>query len=777
VIYEEVLRDEPECADAWQFLGLISLHRGDTAGAAQRIGRAIELNPGVGVYHFNLGLTLKQSGQIGAAIASYRQALKLTPGLVEAQSNLGNALRESGDLEGAADAYRRAIALRPTYAEAHVNLSRILFDRGRLEDAETTARRAIALDPQSAMANCHLADVLHAQGRLEEAEAAYRVAIAVDPMLSRAHTHLGHVLLARQDYDGSIVAYRGALALSPEDMQAHLGLLRVLLSANLVDAVIAELKTAPPVPNSVREEYGRFYSAFAYVCQRHRRWSDAAEWFAQAISVTPAIASLHYNRGLALQNQGLLIEAAKSYRSALDVDPTRIEPRKNLAILLLALGFHSETLATYQQGAEVCPTDSDFLRLAVTTTFYDPALTDAQRYAEVRRFAERYSPSKVPVRVPANTRHPSRRLRIGYVSSDFRNHPVARNLMPLLAHRDKDMFEVVAYSNVASPDNVTADLQQMVDTWCPISGMTDEEVERQVTADRIDILVVVAGHFDQNRPLLLARRMAPVQVSLYDVTTSGLAEADYLLADPVICPPGGKENFTERVLRPPSIYLQAPLEAAPPLGPPPHMSRGGITFGSFSNPAKLNDPIFQLWAGILNAVPASRLALKYQNWFLSPDLQARVRGAFSTCGVNVGRIEFLGATLGLTEHLSAYNQIDISLDPHPFCGPTTTFEALWMGVPVVTLAGTNMMSRWSASMLRVLGLDDLVADTPARYVEVASALARDHARRGELRAGLRDRLRRSPLSDGRLRARQIERFYRAMWRRWCVGIEARENSS
>jgi predicted O-linked N-acetylglucosamine transferase (SPINDLY family) len=766
-IYEEVLRAEPDCADAWQFLGLIALSRGDTTGAVARIGRAIALNPGAGVYHFNLGLALKQRGEIAAAIASYRQAVKLTPGLVEAHSNLGNALRETDDPDGAADAYRRAIALRPTYAEAHVNLSGILYDRGRLEDAETTARRAIALDPQSAIANGHLADVLHAQGRLEEAEIAYRAAIEVDPTLSRPQTHLGHVLLARKDYDGAIGAYRRALALNPDETQAHLGLLRVLLSADLVDDVIIGLRAGPPMPEYAREEYGRFYSAFAFICQRDRRWSDAAEWFAQAIAITPAIPSLHYNQGLALQNQGLLVEAAKSYRRALDLDPSRSEPRKNLAILLLALGFYDETLATYHQGAAACPNDSDFQRLAITTTFYNPALTEAQRYAEVRRFAERYSPPNAQPRVLPSARDPERRLRVGYVSSDFRNHPVSRNLMPLLMHRDRAGFEIVAYSNVASPDNVTAEWQKRVDIWRPILGMTDEEAGQQIAADGIDILVVVAGHFDENRPLLLARRLAPVQISFYDVTTSGLPEADYLLADPALCPRGGQEYFTERVLRPPSIYVHAALDAAPSVGPPPHLMSGAITFGSFSNPAKLNDLVIQIWAGILNAVPASRLVLKYQNWFLSPDLQARVCGAFSGCGVDISRIEFRGATLGLSEHLSAYNQIDISLDPHPFCGPTTTLEALWMGVPVVTLAGTNMMSRWSASMLRVLGLDDLVADTPARYLEIASGLAQDHIRRRELRAGLRDRLRRSPLADGRLRARQVERLYRAVWRRWC----------
>jgi predicted O-linked N-acetylglucosamine transferase (SPINDLY family) len=325
----------------------------------------------------------------------------------------------------------------------------------------------------------------------------------------------------------------------------------------------------------------------------------------------------------------------------------------------------------------------------------------------------------------------------------------------------------VAYADVSAPDAMTARFQTAVDAWCPIAGLSDEDVAAKIRADRIDIVVVLAAHFDRNRPLVCAYRPAPIQISFHDLLTTGLEAVDYFIADRTVFPKGAVERFTERVIRLPSIYVHAPL-AEVPVPPPPAAAAGLVTFGSFNNPAKINDQVLALWAKVLAAAPGSRLLLKFRNWFLVPSLQARIGAALRGFGVDPSRIQFDGAPDQTAGHLARYGRIDIALDTFPFSGSTTTFEALWMGVPVITLTGATVASRWSASILHTLKLEEFVADTPERYVGAAAALAGDSARLAGLRSTLRERICRSPLVDGGLRARQIERVYRAVWRRWCA---------
>ncbi len=406
---------------------------------------------------------------------------------------------------------------------------------------------------------------------------------------------------------------------------------------------------------------------------------------------------------------------------------------------------------------------------------YDPVWTNEARFEEARRLAQRYA--RKPLSAPATTPRadPARRLRIGYLSSDFRNHPVVRNIEPLLVHRDRERFEVVAYAEVRNPDGVTTRLQGLFDQWRSTIDRTDEDVAAQIRADGVDILVTLAGHLDENRLLVCGYRPAPVQVSLYDVATSGFDEVDYLLTDRTICPRKPAEKFTERVIRLPTSYVYAPMRDGSPVGPSPARGHGAVTFGSFNNPTKLNGATLALWGQILKSVPGSRLILKFHRWFQAADLQARVRTAFSAVGVEADRIEYLSGDEPLADHLQTYSRIDIALDTYPFGGATTTFEALWMGVPVVTLVGDTMVSRCAASMLRAVKLDSLVTDSPGQYIAAAVALAADRERLAGLRASLRERVMGSPLVDGRAHARRIERVYRAIWTRWCRShLEHRE---
>jgi predicted O-linked N-acetylglucosamine transferase (SPINDLY family) len=770
-LYEDVLRADSNTADAWQFLGLIALSRGDAAGAVARIERAIALNPETAVYHFNLGLAWHQQGEVSRAIASYREAIKLSPGLAEAHINLGNCLLETGNAEGAALAFRRAAALRPTSAEVHVNLSKALLALKRPEAAENTIRRALGLEGDRALAEFQLGNVLQVQGRYAEAVEAYRSVLRSGQKIDGVRVNFGNALVALGDYEAAGQMYREALAVNSDDLQAHFGFIRTRLHLARYDEVLAALAAAPAGgPNEARD----FAEIFTTIGLERARQGDAPEartWFAKAAARDPGFVPAQFNLGLAYQNEGRLNDAIGRYTAASELEPGAVEARKNLALLRLMLGQPGEAIAVYRDGAAIRPDVSDFQRLLVAATFYDPAWTNEDRFAEARRFAERYGTERRPSARPVSVdrrKAATGRLRIGYFSSDFRDHPISRNIEPLLAHRDRVRFEVVLYAEVRRPDEMSARLEALADGWRVTTGRSDEEIAAQMRSDGLDILVLLAGHLDENRPLVCTWRPAPVQIAFHDVTTSGLDDVDYFLADRVVCPTFSTERFTERVIRLPSIYAHEPIADAPSVGPLPSWRTGITTFGSFNNPAKLNGATLGLWGRILQAVPKSRLLLKFRRWFESPDLQARVIAALAPFGIEAARVEFTGADDRRAGHLDLYNRVDIALDTFPFAGSTTTFEALWMGVPVVTLMGGTMMSRWSGSMLRALHLDDLVADTPDTYVALAAGLAADRDTLADLRAGLRARILHSPIVNGPLRARQVERVYRAVWARWCA---------
>ena len=562
--------------------------------------------------------------------------------------------------------------------------------------------------------------------------------------------------------DEAIARYEAIVPADPDDPATRFRLALALISLKRLDDAAVVLG---PVNAQMHEAGAEVYYHLGTGYRRWLRPTDAAEWFRRALLARPRFIEARFYLAMALQNQGLLAEAAEQYRLTLKISPEQAEVRHNLALVLQMLGQQGEAVELYREGFGIASHALEFARYCVTASFYDPAHSNAMRFALAGQFGALLDRSAGPARVLSVEASPHRRLRIGYLTSDFRDHPVGRNVEPLLAHRNRRDFEVVAYADIQTPDAMTQRLQGMVDLWRPIHGMGDSVVADRIQEDGIDILVCLAAHFDRNRPLVCASRPAPVQVSFHDVTTSGSKAFDYLIADRVVCPAKPDEQFSERVVRLPGIYVHAPLEdiALPAPDPAPRP----ITFGCLNNPAKLNNGILAIWAHLLSVVPDSRLTLKYGRWFEATDLRQRIFATFAAMAIPAERLQLLGGQDSRAEHLARYNQIDIALDPYPFGGSTATFEALWMGVPVVTYAGPTMMSRWSASILRSAGLGDLVADTVESYIAIGRGLAADHRLRQALRQELRERVRRSPLCNGPLRARQVERVYRALWRRWC----------
>ena len=323
------------------------------------------------------------------------------------------------------------------------------------------------------------------------------------------------------------------------------------------------------------------------------------------------------------------------------------------------------------------------------------------------------------------------------------------------------------YASVRAADAMTDRFRATADGWRDVLGVSDVDVVRQMRADRLDVLVVLAGHTGHNRLAVAAHRPAPIQVSFHDLATSGLKAMDAWITDPVLHPVTTGERFTERLVRLPCFYLHEPPADAPEPGPVPALAAGHVTFGSCNNTSKHTPEVFALWAEVLKAVPGSRLLLKYLNRYASARLRRRIEGTFAGHGIDPGRIEFLTGDVGRRDQLAGLRRVDIALDPFPFNGSTTTFEELWMGVPVVTLAGERFLGRVGASVLHQIGLDDLVANDVESYVARAAGLAADPDRLASLRAGLRERVAASPLCDVDAHARSFESALRGLWRDRC----------
>jgi protein O-GlcNAc transferase len=736
-LYREILRAQPGNADALHLLGMLTAQGGHCEAAAGLIERAIQINPKVAEYHNSLGETRRALGQGEGAISAYRQALALKPDYVAARYNLGNALQAQGDLKGAIAAYRRVLALSPDDVAAHNNLGVALGAQQKYAEAVTHLERARALDPHSAEICFNLGNTLTTSSGPSQAIAAYRDAIALQPDYPEAYNGLGTVLELEGTLDEAIAAYRRAIALKPEYAEAFCNLGSALHKEGKPDLAIA--------------------------C------------YERAIALNPDKAEAAYsNLGTALKEQGKSTEAIAAYQQALVLAPESAGTHVNLANALLYQGKLREAIATYRHALELRSDAAAHSSLLFALQYSDSVDPDSiQR--EHKRWARHHALRVANVIQPHdNDPDPERRLRIGYVSPDFHTHSVAFFIEPILAHYDRQRYEVFCYNNERKTDAVTDRLRTLVDHWRDIARLSDERVARLIRADGIDILVDLAGHTTGNRLLVFARKPAPVQVTYLGYPNStGLATIDYRLTDTLADPPTETQVWhSETLVRLPRGFLcYQPPANAPAVAPPPVATTHQVTFGSFNNPTKISDATIAYWADILRRTPNARLLLKARQ-LGDVATRERLKGLFAQHGIATERVEMVSWVPDKAEHLGLYHQIDIALDTFPYNGTTTTCEALWMGVPVVILAGRMHAGRVGVSILTHIGLPELIAEDPEGYVQLATSLAQDLGRLKTLRAELRQKMLHSPLMDANGFSQRLEMEYRNMWRQWVNEVSS-----
>jgi protein O-GlcNAc transferase len=678
-------------------------------------------------------IILYRAGRLPEAETLFRQVIMVEPTHHVALHFLGLLAYRAGHAESAVMLIEKALNFRPDYIDAQNDLGSIFSAQGKLEEAATSYGLAVALEPGHVQAHYNFALVLQKLGRLEEAVASYGLAISLAPSLAAAHNNLGVTLAELGRLEEAVTSYRRALALQPTDAEAHNNLGTVLTALGRDDEGIAS--------------------------------------FRRAITIAPGHADACYNLGNAFRAKGNLGEAVASYKRAIDCQDDHVDAHYNLGIVLQAQGRIDEAITSYRRALALQPGHADAHSNLLLCLNYLPGVTQKEIFAESIRWNKQHAEGFLrPPPDVSGGEATERKLKIAYLSADFRDHSVAYFIEPVLKAHNRNLVQVYCYANVRRPDATTSRLQAAADCWCSISGMSDNDAVERIRKDGIDILVDLGGHSGDKRLLVLAGKPAPVQVTwLGYPNTTGVDGVAYRLTDVIADPRGEADGLhSEKLIRLGHGFLcYQPESSAPHPGALPCLERGYVTFGSFNNLAKLNHEVVKAWAEILHRQPRSRLLLK-SNHLEDPDTSNRFLGLFAENGIAAERLELHGWLPGKRNHLELYRSVDIGLDPFPYNGTTTTCEALWMGVPVVTMSGDRHAARVGASIMHHVGLEELVASELNEYIAMAVSLAEDRQRLRALRENLRQKMLESQLMNRDLFTATLEEAYRSMWRKWCV---------
>jgi predicted O-linked N-acetylglucosamine transferase (SPINDLY family) len=562
---------------------------------------------------------------------------------------------------------------------------------------------------------------------------------------------------------GAIAGYQAVIARLPDCAEAYcnIGIAQSALGQHAqAEASLRRSIELKPAFASAQNNLGN-------VVMNQGRLSEAAEFFARAIRLKPDYAEAHINLSVVLLGQRRLDEAIASCRRAMALRPDIPHAYNNLGIALKDTGRVQEAIEALRRAIQISPAYIEAHCNLLLTLNYDPKASPESIFAEHVAWGDRHAaPLANQIRPNGNSRQTDRRLRIGYVSSDFRRHPVAYFIAPLLENLDRSRFEIFGYASVPGPDVMTERIRRACDGWRSILGVNDADAAEQIRKDALDILVDLGGHTSHNRLLIFARKPAPIQVAYLGYpNTTGMRAIDYRLTDDVADPPGMTDSLnSEKLWRVDGCaWCYEPHPAMPEIG---RRDNGPVTFGCFNAFGKLNEPLVDLWAQVLGNVGGSRLLLKSAGAGESSSRE-NVHRWFESRGIAADRIEMLCQMTDSRQHFEMYNRVDVAFDAYPYHGTTTTCEALWMGVPVISLAGKTHVSRVGTSLLHHAGLEELIAQDSSEYVRIAGNWAGDADRRNEFRRTIRERTRASKVMDAKDYAHSFEQAYRQMWEQYC----------
>jgi len=671
---------------------------------------------------------------------------------------------ETGDKDGARRELFELLRLAPEHAGAHNLIGFLALREGNPRDAEAWFRKAIDADPASRIFRENLELALTLQQQLT-ATAPLRAQLATDPRQPGLWRRLAQAEAAARNLDAALAALYEGLAHCPEQPE----LLHLLANYLHYLGRLAEAAThyhhsirVAPQPVDARIDLSLVYLRLLN--------GELAEKLARdAVEGAPESARAAVNLGTVLYQRNRFNEALGHLDRGRALQPDEPRTYNQIGMTWSALGEVKQALVNFRRGVALKPDYAVVRSNLMLTLLYSDEVSGKDIYDEARR----YGGSMLVPPAPAhrNARDPARRLRIGFVSGDFRRHVVGMFLLPLFMQRDRAHAEYICYSLIDAPDPFTQVLARNADTWVDARAFDEAQFAARIAADAIDVLVDLTGHTSDNRLAVFARRPAPVQVTWLGYPgTTGAPGMAYRITDTVLDPPGSEALSTEVPVRLEAGYFcYAPLPewgGALAVSSLPAVRKGYVTFGAFNNLAKVSPTCIGAWAEVLRRVPGSRLVSRAKP-FADSVARERFVGRFTALGIEAARIEPLAYLPDPAKHLEIYHEIDIHLDSLPYAGGTTTCDALWMGVPVVSLAGDRPSARLGATVLTRLALPELIASNLQGYVETAVGLARDTGRLAQLRAEMRSRFTASQLHDAAGFAAEFERACRALWRTWC----------
>lgn len=768
-LYRRVLAANSRHPKALYSLGLLALQTQRNAVAAELLSRAVEVEPDNIACHFNLGESYRRLGRRREAANSLLQALLRNPQFAEGFHSLAQVLRDNGEHNGALTYFERAADLKPDVLIFQQALATALKQSGDLARAAGHYACAWLLSGRNTPKLDALTNTLSLLGQSQAANELRRryhqsknSQGAPAPTTAEAAYQQALTLEQLGNLQGALAQYELAACAKPDEFRYQEGFARALRELGALGRAVAHYHCALAlVPRSVET-----LVSLSAVLKEIGRSEGAAAASQRALAFDPDSAIAHASLAAARVDQQRNEEAIVSCKRAIEIDPSVWLAHFQLGNALVGCGQVEAALDCFRRTIALCPTHHVAHSNLVFLMSYVPGIS-AQAIGEEAKTWSRQRADSLAQEITAHTngRAPARRLRIGYVSPDFRDHPVASFVLPLLEYHDRSSYEIICYSSVRRPDSVTERLSARADGWRDVAGAGDAAVAELVRKDGIDLLVDLAMHSGGGRPRLFARKPAPVQVCwLAYVGTTGLSTMDYRITDPYLDPPGLDPGWcTEApLILPETFWCYEPLEPVPDVNVLPALTSGHVTFGSQHSLHKIHRGVIELWARVLQSVDGSRLVL-----YAPPSSRPSIVEVFGNEQIDAGRVDFLPLR-ARREYLEAYQRIDLSLDTFPYNGATTSLDAFYMGVPVLTILGQTPVGRAGLSIATNLGLSELVAASKDDYVKLAVNLAHDLDRLSELRAGLRNRMQRSPLMDAPRFARNLETAYRTAWRTWCA---------
>ena len=764
-IYRQVLEAHPDHAEALHLLGFLFHQRGQQAEAADLIGKAVAADPAQPLYLSNLGIVLAELKRRDEAIDCYRKALEIQPDFYNALCNLGNALHDMGQRKEGIACYRKALEAQPDLHAGHNNLGNALQSDEQWDEAIASYERALALKPDYQEAYNNMGFAYQAMGKFEEAIASCRKALEIKPDYHDAYSNIGNAYQAQGLGDEAIVYYKKALEINPNYRDAYNNMGNALLGQGKLEEAVVCYRRALEISPDLYDAYNNLGNAL----QELGQLEEAIASYRKAIELKPDYHGALNNLGFALLDKGLLEEAIGCYQQAMDLEPD--DPNKHSAVIhqMLHICDWTDFQARYDRMIalfnRVRKNVIPFVFLSLPTT-PEEQKKSAELYIEDRvSVLENLSASRAYDPNPP-------RIKVGYLSGDYQNHPVAYLMAELFDLHDRDRFEITAYSYGEDDGrDMRRRIMETSDHFVDLRPLNYEAAAQRILEDGTHILIEMNGFTKGVRLQIPALHPAPLQaVWLGYAGTVGASFIDYVFTDPFVTPRGFESHFTEKVVRLPHCFMPNDRKRAANERTPTRQECGlpeeGFIFANFNKTYKINPEMFDVWMRALRETPGSVLWMREYNRWAGDNLRREAEAR----GVDGSRLIFAPLTPTVNEHMARYRVADLVMDAFPYTSHSTGIDTLWGGCPIVTRVGDTFASRVAGSLLVNLGLSELVTDSLESYETLVLALSKDPERLAGIRRRLQENIQTAPLFDSVRFTMGMEAAYEAMWKRFQSGL-------